>query len=49
VIARRSTGKKVTVKLKKKSNSVKEVKIREGTFEDEHISKDILDTMKKYF
>ena len=49
VIARRATGKKVTVKLKKQSNSVTEIKIRVGTFGDEYISKDILDTMKKYF
>jgi hypothetical protein len=49
VIARRATGKKVTVKLKKQSDSVTEIKIRVGTFGDEYISKDILDTMKKYF
>ena len=48
VIARRATGKKVTVKLKRLSNSVTEIKIRVGTFGDEYISKDILDTMKKY-
>ena len=49
VIARRATGKKVTVKLKKQSDSVTGIKIRVGTFGDEYISKDILDTMKKYF
>jgi hypothetical protein len=49
VIARRATGKKVTVKLKRLSDSVTEIKIRVGTFGDEYISKDILDTMKKYF
>jgi hypothetical protein len=49
VIARRATGKKVTVKLKKQSNSVTKIKIRVGTFGDEYISKDILDSMKKYF
>ncbi len=49
VIARRATGKKVTVKLKKQSDNVTEIKIRVGTFGDEYMSKDILDTMKKYF
>ena len=49
VIARRATGKKVTIKLKRQSVSVTEIKIRVGTFGDEQISKDILDTMKKYF
>lgn len=49
VIARRATGKKVTIKLKRRSDSVTEIKIRVGTFGDEYISKDILDTMKKYF
>ena len=49
VIARRATGKKVTVKLKRQSGSVTQIKIRVGTFGDETISKDILDTMKKYF
>jgi hypothetical protein len=49
VIARRATGKKVTIKLKRQSDSVTEIKIRVGTFGDEYISKDILDTMKKYF
>ncbi|MGD8985768.1 MAG: DUF3568 family protein [Desulfobacteraceae bacterium] len=49
VIARRATGKKVTVKLKRQSDSVTQIKIRVGTFGDETISKDILDTMKKYF
>ena len=49
VIARRATGKKVTVKLKRQSDSVTQIRIRVGTFGDETISKDILDTMKKYF
>lgn len=49
VIARRATGKKVTIKLKRQSDSVTQIKIRVGTFGDEYISKDILDTMKKYF
>jgi hypothetical protein len=49
LIARRATGKKVAVKLKRLSDNVTEIKIRVGTFGDEDISKDILDTMKKYF
>ena len=49
VIARRANGKKVTVKLKRQSKNVTELKIRVGTFGDEYISNDILDTMKNYF
>jgi hypothetical protein len=49
VLARRATGKKVTVKLKRQSKNVTEIKIRVGTFGDEYISHDILDTMKKFF
>ena len=48
VMARRATGKEVTVKLKRQSDSFTEIEIRVGTFGDEYISKEILDTMKKY-
>lgn len=49
VIARRANDKRVTVKLKKQSNNVTEIKIRVGTFGDEYISKDVLETMKRHF
>ncbi len=49
VIARRATGKKVTVKLNKQTNTATEIKIRVGTFGDESMSNEILNTMKKYY
>lgn len=48
VIARLASGKKVKVKLKKKSGSLTEIKIRVGTLGDESMSRQIHKTIKKH-
>ena len=48
VNARRASGKKITVKLNKKSSSLTEIKIRVGTLGDESMSQQIHETIKKH-
>lgn len=49
VLARRATGKKVTVKLEKQTGTTTEITIRVGTFGDESLSQEIHKTIKKHF
>lgn len=47
IIARSSTDTKVTIKLKRQSDTVTEIKIRIGLMGDETVSRRIYDTIKK--
>jgi hypothetical protein len=49
LIARRASGKKVTVKLKRQSNTLTEIRIRVGIFGDEPTSHEIHKAIKKHF
>jgi hypothetical protein len=47
LIARGASDKKITVKLKKQTEEVTEIRIRIGTFGDESMSRQILEEIKK--
>lgn len=47
LIARGASDKKITVKLKKQTDEVTEIRIRIGTFGDESMSRQILEEIKK--
>jgi hypothetical protein len=49
LIARGAGDKKIVVNLDRQSDTVTEIKIRVGTFGDEAMSREILDTIKKRF
>lgn len=49
VIARRGMGKKIKIKLEKKSDTLTEIRIRAGIFGDESMSREIHKTIKKHF
>lgn len=49
VIARRASGQKVQVRLKRQSERVTEIKIRVGVFGDEAMSREILRKIKAHF
>ena len=48
LVARNASDKKITVSLKKLSDTTTEVRIRVGTFGDESLSRVILDKIKKH-
>jgi hypothetical protein len=49
VMARRASGKKITVKLRKESDSFTEIRIRVGIFGNESVSHEVHKTIKKHF
>jgi hypothetical protein len=49
LIARGAGDKKISVKVKKQSDTVTEIRIRVGIFGDESMSRQILDRIKKRF
>jgi hypothetical protein len=49
IIARGAGDKKIVVKLERQSDDITEIRIRVGTFGDEAMSREILETIKKRF
>ena len=49
LVARGADDKNITIRLKRKTDTITEIRIRVGTFGNESISRLILDKMKRHF